>query len=123
MRHLSKFIRIIGVSFSLFTAQAIFAEAISVQEADALIKDDIANAQVLIEMCPKLMGANAKFDQNINQIIASYLEGYSNKSASLQSLQTDNDFKLSLKEARAAAKEIDQAEQKSVCEDVLNFEG
>ncbi|APR69908.1 MULTISPECIES: MCR_0457 family protein [Acinetobacter] len=123
MRHLSKFIRIIGVSFSLFTAQAIFAEAISVQEADALIKDDIANAQVLIEMCPKLIGKNAKFDQNINQIIASYLEGYSNKSASLQSLQTDNDFKISLKEARAAAKEVDQAEQKSVCEDVLNFEG
>lgn len=123
MRHLSKFIRIIGVSFSLFTAQAIFAEAISVQEADALIKDDIANAQVLIEMCPKLIGENAKFDQNINQIIASYLEGYSNKSASLQSLQTDNDFKISLKEARAAAKEVDQAEQKSVCEDVLNFEG
>ncbi|QER39221.1 hypothetical protein F2A31_05690 [Acinetobacter suaedae] len=123
MRHLSKFIRIIGVSFSLFTAQAIFAEAISVQEADALIKDDIANAQVLIEMCPKLIGKNAKFDQNINQIIASYLEGYSNQSASLQSLQTDSDFKISLKEARAAAKEIDQAEQKSVCEDVLNFEG
>ncbi|RSN78983.1 MCR_0457 family protein [Acinetobacter haemolyticus] len=123
MRHLSKFIRIIGVSFSLFTAQAIFAEAISLQEADALIKDDIANAQVLIEMCPKLIGKNAKFDQNINQIIASYLEGYSNKSASLQSLQTDNDFKISLKEARAAAKEVDQAEQKSVCEDVLNFEG
>ncbi|WHR57533.1 MCR_0457 family protein [Acinetobacter haemolyticus] len=123
MRHLSKFIRIIGVSFSLFTAQAIFAEAISVQEADALIKDDIANAQVLIEMCPKMIGKNAKFDQNINQIIASYLEGYSNKSASLQSLQTDNDFKISLKEARAAAKEVDQAEQKSVCEDVLNFEG
>ncbi|NCU22292.1 hypothetical protein DZC41_02075 [Acinetobacter haemolyticus] len=123
MRHLSKFIRIIGVSFSLFTAQAIFAEAISVQEADALIKDDIANAQVLIDMCPKLIGENAKFDQNINQIIASYLEGYSNKSASLQSLQTDNDFKISLKEARAAAKEVDQAEQKSVCEDVLNFEG
>lgn len=123
MRHLSKFIRIIGVSFSIFTAQAIFAEAISVQEADALIKDDIANAQVLIEMCPKLIGKNAKFDQNINQIIASYLEGYSNKSASLQSLQTDNDFKISLKEARAAAKEVDQAEQKSVCEDVLNFEG
>ncbi|EFF82151.1 MCR_0457 family protein [Acinetobacter haemolyticus] len=123
MRHLSKFIRIIGVSFSLFTAQAIFAEAISVQEADALIKDDIANAQVLIEMCPKLIGKNAKFDQNINQIIGSYLEGYSNKSASLQSLQTDNDFKISLKEARAAAKEVDQAEQKSVCEDVLNFEG
>lgn len=123
MRHLSKFIRIIGVSFSLFTAQAIFAEAISVQEADALIKDDIANAQVLIEMCPKLIGKNAKFDQNINQIIASYLEGYSNKSASLQSLQTDNDFKISLKEARVAAKEVDQAEQKSVCEDVLNFEG
>ena len=44
MRHLSTFIRVLGVSFSLLTAPAIFANTtVSAKEADALIKDDIAN--------------------------------------------------------------------------------
>lgn len=124
MRHLSNFIRVFGVSFSLLTASVVFAdEAVSVKEADALIKDDIANAQVLIEMCPTLIGKNAKFDQNIKQMVASYLSNYSDKSASVESLQKDGEFQSLLKDAREAAKEVEKSEQKSVCEDVLNFEG
>ncbi|MBC9229144.1 hypothetical protein HI850_007350 [bacterium SPL81] len=124
MRHLSNFIRVFGVSFSLLTASVVFAdEAVSVKEADALIKDDIANAQVLIEMCPALIGKNAKFDQNIKQMVASYLSNYSDKSASIESLQKDGEFQSLLKDAREAAKEVEKSEQKSVCEDVLNFEG
>ncbi|MFW1950412.1 MCR_0457 family protein [Acinetobacter beijerinckii] len=124
MRHLSNFIRVFGVSFSLLTASVVFAdEAVSVKEADALIKDDIANAQVLIEMCPTLIGKNAKFDQNIKQMVASYLSNYSDKSASIESLQKDGEFQSLLKDAREAAKEVEKSEQKSVCEDVLNFEG
>lgn len=124
MRHLSNFIRVFGVSFSLLTASVVFAdEAVSVKEADALIKDDIANAQVLIEMCPALIGKNAKFDQNIKQMVASYLSNYSDKSASIESLQKDGEFQSLLKDAREAAKEVEKSEQKSVCEDVLNFKG
>lgn len=124
MRHLSNFIRVLGVGFSLLTASVVFAdEAVSVKEADALIKDDIANAQVLIEMCPALIGKNAKFDQNIKQMVASYLSNYSDKSASIESLQKDGEFQSLLKDAREAAKEVEKSEQKSVCEDVLNFEG
>ena len=124
MRHLSNFIRVFGVGFSLLTASVVFAdEAVSVKEADALIKDDIANAQVLIEMCPALIGKNVKFDQNIKQMVASYLSNYSDKSASIESLQKDEEFQSLLKDAREAAKEVEKSEQKSVCEDVLNFEG
>lgn len=124
MRHLSNFIRVLGISFSLLTASVVFAdEAVSVKEADALIKDDIANAQVLIEMCPALIGKNEKFDQNIKQMVASYLSNYSDKSASIESLQKDGEFQSLLKDAREAAKEVEKSEQKSVCEDVLNFEG
>lgn len=124
MRHLSNFIRIIGVSFTLLAAPTVFAdEAVSVKEADALIKDDIANAQVLVEMCPNLIGKNAKFDQNIKKMMGSYLSNYSDKSASLDSLQKDAEFKTLLKDAREAASEVDKAEQKSVCDEVLNFEG
>ncbi|WP_343579099.1 hypothetical protein [Acinetobacter sp.] len=124
MRHLSNFLKVFGVSFTLFTAPVVFAdEAVSVKEADALIKDDIANAQVLIEMCPVLIGKNAKFDQNIKKMVGTYLSNYSDKSASLESLQKDAEFKSLLKDAHEAAAEVDKVEQKAVCEEVLNFEG
>ncbi|WP_032881592.1 hypothetical protein [Acinetobacter sp. WC-323] len=124
MRHLSNFIKVFGVSFTLFTAPVVFAdETVSVKEADALIKDDIANAQVLIEMCPTLIGKNAKFDQNIKKMVGTYLSNYSDKSASLESLQKDAEFKSLLKDAHEAAAEVDKVEQKAVCEEVLNFEG
>lgn len=112
------------MSFTLFTAPVVFAdETVSVKEADALIKDDIANAQVLIEMCPALIGKNAKFDQNIKKMVGTYLSNYSDKSASLESLQKDAEFKSLLKDAHEAAAEVDKVEQKAVCEEVLNFEG
>ncbi|MGN5765080.1 MCR_0457 family protein [Acinetobacter calcoaceticus] len=124
MRHLSNFLKVFGVSFTLFTAPVVFAdEAVSVKEADALIKDDIANAQVLIEMCPALIGKNTKFDQNIKKMVGIYLSNYSDKSASLESLQKDAEFKSLLKDAHEAAAEVDKVEQKAVCEEVLNFEG
>lgn len=124
MRHLSNFIKVFGVSFTLFTAPVVFAdETVSVKEADTLIKDDIANAQVLIEMCPALIGKNAKFDQNIKKMVGTYLSNYSDKLASLESLQKDAEFKSLLKDAHEAAAEVDKAEQKAVCEEVLNFEG
>ena len=124
MRHLSNFIRFFGVSFTLVAASVAFAdEAVSVKEADALIKDDLANAQVLIEMCPNLIGKNAKFDQNIKKMVDSYLGSYSDNSASLENLQKDAEFNTLLKDARQAATEVDKAEQKAVCEEVLNFEG
>ena len=123
MRHLSSFVRVLTVSFTFLVAPAVFADAASVKEADALIKDDIANAQVLIEMCPNLIGKNAKFDQNIKKMVDSYLGSYSDKSASLESLQKDGEFSSLLKDARQAATEVDKAEQQAVCEEVLNFEG
>lgn len=123
MRHLSSFVRVLAVSFTFLVAPAVFADAASVKEADALIKDDIANAQVLIEMCPNLIGKNAKFDQNIKKMVGSYLGSYSDKSASLESLQKDAEFNTLLKDARQAATEVDKAEQQAVCEEVLNFEG
>ena len=123
MRHLSSFVRVLAVSFTFLVAPAVFADAASVKEADALIKDDIANAQVLIEMCPNLIGKNAKFDQNIKKMVDSYLGSYSDKSASLESLQKDGEFSSLLKDARQAATEVDKAEQQAVCEEVLNFEG
>ena len=89
----------------------------------AAANGQVVYAQVLVEMCPNLIGKNAKFDQNIKKMMGSYLSNYSDKSASLDSLQKDAEFKTLLKDAREAASEVDKAEQKSVCDEVLNFEG
>ncbi len=56
-------------------------------------------------------------------MVGTYLSNYSDKSASLESLQKDAEFKSLLKDAHDAAAEVDKAEQKAVCEEVLNFEG
>ena len=73
-------------------------------------------------MCPSLIGKNAKFDQNIKKMVSSSLSGYSDKSATFESLQKDAEYQSLLKDARTAAKEVDQAEQKSACEDILSSE-
>ena len=38
-------------------------------------------------------------------------------------LQSDSEYQSILQEARTDAKGTDKAEQKSVCDDVVNFEG
>lgn len=58
MKTFAPFFQVLGISITLCT-QADFAdEGISTQEADSLIKDDIASTQVLQEICPNFVGAN-----------------------------------------------------------------
>ncbi len=110
-----------GISITLCT-QAVFAdEDISTQEADSLIKDDIAATQVLQEICPAFVGTNKKLESNTQKIIAMYLSGYSNKSMTLATLQNDAEFKTLLNEARLAAKQMDHHEQHELCEEIVNY--
>ncbi|MGE8550203.1 MAG: MCR_0457 family protein, partial [Acinetobacter calcoaceticus] len=102
--------------------QAVFAdEDISTQEADSLIKDDIAATQVLHEICPAFVGTNKKLESNTQKIIAMYLNGYSDKSITLTTLQNDAEFKTLLNEARQSAKEMDHHEQHELCEEIVNY--
>ena len=110
-----------GISITLCT-QTVFAdEGISTQEADSLIKDDIASTQVLQEICPTFVGANKNLETNTKKIIAMYLGGYSNKSITFSALQNDSEYKTLLNEARQAAKEMDHHEQHELCEEVVNY--
>ena len=87
MKHLSHFIRLCALSLTFATSSIAFAANADINEENTLIKDDIASAQVLTEMCPSLIGKNAKFDQNIKKMVSSSLSGYSDKSATFESLQ------------------------------------
>ncbi|MDS7942547.1 MCR_0457 family protein [Acinetobacter sp. ABJ_C1_1] len=121
MKTFAPFFQVLGISITLCT-QTVFAdEGISTQEADSLIKDDIASTQVLQEICPTFVGANKNLETNTKKIIAMYLGGYSNKAITFSALQNDAEYKTLLNEARQAAKEMDHHEQHELCEEVVNY--
>ncbi|KAB0623610.1 hypothetical protein F7P75_13840 [Acinetobacter gandensis] len=114
---------ILGLGLAALLSQAVIADdGFTQDEANTIVKEDIASAQVMAEVCPALIGKNAKFDTNITTLTQSYLADYSDKSMTLAKLQADSEYKSVLEEARQAAKETDKSEQKSVCDDVLNYE-
>ncbi|NNH88390.1 MCR_0457 family protein [Acinetobacter terrae] len=113
----------LGLGFAALLSQAVLAdEGLTQAEANTIIKEDIASTQVMAEVCPAIVGKNAKFDHNIHQLIQSYLLDYSDKSMTYDKIQADTEYKSVLDEARQAAKETSKDEQKSVCDDVVNYD-
>lgn len=110
----------ISIAFITLCAQSVFAEPLSSQETDQLAKEDIAATQVLSEVCPALIANNPTFKTKIDTLTQTLLKDLS-KSTTLDQLQQDAEFQTALKEARANAKEVDQSEQKSVCNDVIEI--
>ncbi|NNG83206.1 MULTISPECIES: hypothetical protein [Acinetobacter Taxon 24D] len=113
----------LGLGFAALLSQAVLAdEGLTQAEANTIVKEDIASTQVMAEVCPAIVGKNAKFDHNIHQLIQSYLQDYSDKSMTYDKIQADTEYKSVLDEARQAAKETSKDEQKSVCDDVINYD-
>ena len=113
----------LGLGFAALLSQAVLAdEGLTQAEANTINKEDIASTQVMAEVCPAIVGKNAKFDHNIHQLIQSYLQEYSDKSMTYDKIQADTEYKSVLDEARQAAKETSKDEQKSVCDDVVNYD-
>ena len=123
MIKLISFRSLLSLGVAALLSQAVLAnEGLTPAEADTMAKEDIASAQVMIEVCPAIIGKNAKFDHNTHQLIQSYLQNYSDKSMNFDKIQSDTEYKSILNEAREAAKETSKDEQKSVCDDVVNYE-
>lgn len=113
----------LSLGMAALLSQAVLAdEGLTQAEANTIVKEDLASAQVMAEVCPAIVGKNAKFDHNIHQLIQSYLQDYSDKSMTYDKIQADTEYKSVLDEARQAAKETSKDEQKSVCDDVINYE-
>ena len=123
MIKLISFRSLLSLGVAALLSQAVLAdEGLTPAEANTMVKEDIASAQVMTEVCPAIIGKNAKFDHNTHQLIQSYLQNYSDKSMSFDKIQSDTEYKSILNEARQAAKETSKDEQKSVCDDVVNYE-
>ena len=123
MIKLISFRSLLSLGVAALLSQAVLAnEGLTPAEANTMVKEDIASAQVMIEVCPAIIGKNAKFDHNTHQLIQSYLQDYSDKSMNFDKIQSDTEYKSILNEARQAAKETSKDEQKSVCDDVVNYD-
>ena len=115
---------LLGLGFAAVFSQAVIAdEGLTQAEANTIVKEDIASAQVMAEVCPAVIGKNAKFDQNIQKLIQAALQDHADKSLNYDQLQTDKEYKSVLNEARTDAKDTPESEQKSVCADVLDYVG
>ncbi|MFC6052477.1 MCR_0457 family protein [Acinetobacter portensis] len=117
----------LGYSFclaiTLAMTQSIHATTdLSLAEKNSIIKEDVASAQIMQEVCPTLIGKNAKFDQNIKNLISEYLADYSDKNISLEKLKLDAEYKILLQEAREALKDASQEENQFACTEVSTIE-
>ncbi|MGN7835388.1 MCR_0457 family protein [Acinetobacter sp. 22323] len=102
-----------GLSSPAFSAENLSAEV------DLTIKEDLASVQVLTEVCPGIVGKNAKFEQNTQQLIKQYLSDYSDKSMTYDKIQQDKEYQSALQEARQEAKQTAKDEHQAVCNDLI----
>ncbi len=115
------FRRLLGLGFAAVLTQSVIAEDLTAAEANTIVKEDVAAAQVMTEMCPALIGKNAKLDANIQALIQTYLQDYSESNMTLAKLQADAEYQSVLAEAREAAKDTAKEEQKVVCQEALDL--
>ncbi|HJF27936.1 hypothetical protein OC498_04655 [Acinetobacter bohemicus] len=114
----------VALCFSaLFSHSVLATTDLTTEESNTIIKEDIAAAQVMAEVCPAIIGKNATFDSVIQQLIQTYLGEYSVKGMTYSALQADSEYKSLLKEARDGAKQSSQEEQQTVCQEILDHQG
>ena len=89
-------------------------------EADTIIKEDIAAAQVMIELCPALVGSKANIEQKVQVIIQTYLTELSDKHINYTALQKDTEYQAVLEQARQDMQQTSGAEQKELCLELAN---
>ena len=112
-----------ALSLAVSVSPSVMASELTVDENNTIVKEDIASAQVMAEVCPAMIGQNAKLDSIIQTLIQSYLADYSDKGMSYQKLQADSEYKSLLEEARQGAKQTSTDELKTVCEEILDYQG
>ena len=112
-----------ALSLAVSVSPSVMASELTVDENNTIVKEDIASAQVMAEVCPAMIGQNAKLDSIIQTLIQSYLADYSDKGMSYQKLQADSEYKSLLEEARQGAKQTSTDEQKTVCAEILDYQG
>ena len=102
----------LALSLATFVSPAVIANDLTAEENDMIVKEDVASAQVMIEVCPGIIGQNAKFDTTIQQLIQSYLKEYSDKSMTYQNFRQTVNTRLCLKKRVKVQNRLQRDEQK-----------
>jgi hypothetical protein len=106
---------------TLFAQNAAFAENLNSVELDEMVKEDIASAQVLLEICPASISGKPEFKQNIEKFTESSLKRLSNPSTTFAQLQQDATYKAAYADAKSSSSEVSKDEQKTECENILTL--
>ncbi|HEX5382650.1 MAG TPA: hypothetical protein VFW61_10535 [Acinetobacter sp.] len=113
---------VLGFGLAVLFTQTVNAnDGLSQEEANSILKEDIASTQIMAEVCPAVIGKNAKLDANVKLLTQMYLKDYSG-SITIDQLQSDPEYKSILQETRKAAQETSQEEQQAVCMDVVEYQ-
>lgn len=113
---------VLGFGLAVLFTQAVNAnDGLSPEEANSIVKEDIASTQIMAEVCPAVIGKNAKLDANVKLLTQMYLKDYTG-SMTLDQLQADPEYKSILQETRKAAQETSKEEQQTVCMDVVEYQ-
>ena len=108
-------------TFAILSCSFSHADSLSKAELDLLIKEDIATAQVLTEICPPLIGDATQVLHHVDTFTQSNLKRLSNPATTLTDLKQDSEYQMAYKEAKNDSLSTDQAEQRQGCEDILHM--
>ena len=119
--------RMLKVSTAIILALGLsqFANAkddnIEVTPIQDVTSQELAAIYVLSDICPALVSDQKKFELGYKKLAHDYLSKEKNPVAALNALVKKPSFKSILDEAKNDAKVATKAENKAICEDVLNY--
>lgn len=107
------------ITFTFFTTTIAYANLMTKQELDLVVKEDIAAAQVLNEICPQFVSDTRKINAQVSRFTAETLKDLSNPLMTLEQLKNDPEYQNAYKEALAENATLSKEEHKKGCETLL----
>ena len=117
-RSLTRVVCITTLTF--LSSTLVQANLISKAELDLVVKEDIAAAQVLNEICPALITDATKIKQQVDSFTAESLKHLSQANLSFEQLKADPKYQNAFKEALAENNEYSQEEKQQGCNELIN---
>ena len=114
--------RLVAFGCALVLSPAVLAiTGLSTEESDTIVKEDLAAAHVMFEICPAVIGTEVDLRAKLKEVTAPFLADLSDKTMTIEKLLADAEYQELLEQARLDAKETDEAERKEVCEQLVKL--
>lgn len=107
-------------TFTFLSSTLVHANLISQAELDLVVKEDIAAAQVLNEICPALVTDATKIQHAVAQFTKESLKQLSSGAMSLEQLKQDAEYQNAYKEASAENNGYSQEEKQQGCNELIS---